>query len=470
MITRTKLLLTLLPLVAIAGLNANASAAAIGFECAGYRHPGEAGTDGIAAKRVAPAVGGVPVSGSVRVLVIFAKFEDESGKPLPPVYADDIFDPELPGSFTHFYDAMSFGQLKVEGTVLPKRYTASKTASAYLAPAKGAMGHFGELVLDILEQADRDVDFAQFDNDGPDGLPNSGDDSGTVDYVFVNLMSTPRGFIRDGATGVAELGFSNRFSSRDMGIDSKPIRVVGMIGRGAVLQEGTFSQTVGAMAHEFGHSLRLPDLYDLEYSDPAEDSAGIGRWGLMGWGAHGWNGDDGPNPLSAWCREELGWLGTGNQQLVELSGDATDLELRDVNKGGSVYKIPLGVTGKPWFDSIEYLLFEYRSRSGSYYDRKIPAAGVLVWHTRPRIFKISHDRFQSTPESVLNLDETAKEWIWSAPTAPFRTRVIRWERFPMVFPVETTWTFGPTMRPTGRATAATWATPPIPSTACASGV
>ena len=73
------------------------------------------------------------------------------------------------------------------------------------------------------------------------------------------------------------------------------------------------SQTVGTMAHEYGHILGLPDLFDVSYlslgdaAGPEEDSAGIGNWGLMGWGASGWNGDDGPTALSAWSRVRLGW-------------------------------------------------------------------------------------------------------------------------------------------------------------------
>ena len=36
---------------------------------------------------------------------------------------------------------------------------------------------------------------------------------------------------------------------------------------------------------------RAADLYDLSYArGPEHDSAGIGRWGLMGWGVLGWLG------------------------------------------------------------------------------------------------------------------------------------------------------------------------------------
>ena len=38
-------------------------------------------------------------------------------------------------------------------------------------------------VDEALKLADADTDFSQYDNDGPDGVPNSGDDDGIVDLV-----------------------------------------------------------------------------------------------------------------------------------------------------------------------------------------------------------------------------------------------------------------------------------------------
>ena len=120
-----------------------------------------------------------PVSphGRVNVLVIFAQFKDEAPENQTiPAYAEDLFNPDLPGSFSHFYCTMSFDQFQIEGTVLPRRYSSESPATAYLAPVAGRQGQFGAFVLEILRRADQDIDFGLFDNDGPDGIPNSGDD------------------------------------------------------------------------------------------------------------------------------------------------------------------------------------------------------------------------------------------------------------------------------------------------------
>ena len=230
-------------------------------------------------------------TGTLNVLLVFAQFKEEAhlGDGIP-AFADQLFDPELPGSFTHFYDVMSFGQLKVEGTVLPKRYTSSKPSSEYLARTPGAKGSYHKFTRDILEQVDVDVDLTQFDNDGPDGIPNSGDDDTAVDFIFVLVRSVPKGFLKGGATGIAGLG--RDFRSTDPSIKGRMIAMRGKRFMGAILQTENFVQTTGIMAHEFGHALGLPDLYDKSFQDapdqdPSEDGAGIGKWGLMG---RGWSG------------------------------------------------------------------------------------------------------------------------------------------------------------------------------------
>lgn len=326
-------------------------------------------------------------TGTLSVLVIFAQFADEAhhGSDIPS-YAADLLEPTVVGSFAHYYDTMSMGQLKLAGTVLPKRYTSTKPASAYLASTPNQWGDYAAFVHDILRQVDDDVDLTQFDNDGPDGVPNSGDDDTALDYVFVNIRNAPRNFIMGGATGRAGLG--RNFRTQDVTAKGRPAIVIGKRYQGAILEENTFPKTVGVMAHEFGHAFGLPDLYDLSHLDdpgldPADDSAGIGVWGLMGMGAHGWTGRDGPAPMSAWTRERLGWLGPGNSQVVEMLPPTVELPMVDPDEGGDVFKVYLEQDDDIPFEEREYLLLEHRSRRAHRYARQLPGDGVLVWHVRP---------------------------------------------------------------------------------------
>jgi M6 family metalloprotease-like protein len=332
-----------------------------------------------------PSQAGAKTRGSYNALVIFTKFQGEAqGADSAPTWADDLFNPDRPGSFTHFYDEMSRGQLQVSGQVLPKRYTSSQPGSAYIADRPGTLGKYALFNLDILRQADPDVDMGLFDNDGPDGIPNSGDDDGYVDIVFINLLTVPRDFFIGGATGLASLGLDADFISDDTAANGAQIRIRGRFnGFGGTTQRGhIFTITAATMCHEFGHVLGLPDLFDQTQVtasgeiDPAEDSAGIGKWGLMGLGTLGWGVEDGPNAFCAWALEELGWIGVDNENLVVVTRTVRDAVLDGIDSGGKVYKIPLS--------EDEYFLLENRQNAPSFYNRNIPAEGLLIWHVKLR--------------------------------------------------------------------------------------
>lgn len=115
-----------------------AELAASSFVCAGFSFPEVASVR--VTKPVYPPSQPLSKSG-IKALVVFAQFQDEAPtNPYAPPYADDLFDPELPGSLSHFYRIMSFGQFQFQGTVLPRRYRSDRPATDYLATAPGERG------------------------------------------------------------------------------------------------------------------------------------------------------------------------------------------------------------------------------------------------------------------------------------------------------------------------------------------
>ena len=312
----------------------------------------------------------IPSQGTCHVVALFATFPDEvSDEAASPSWAQDLFDPDGPGSFTHFYDEMSLGRFSVRGEVLPTSYTSDRRPDEYPVPQNDTEGYFGTFNLEVLRKADQDVDFGRFDNDGPDGFPNSGDDDGYVDFLFLFLpaRNTPNGFFPLNASGIAELGFRDDFTTDDPA-PSGYVKIASKLG--TTQQARNRAYTVGTMTHEFGHALGLPELYDRFYDGPEDDSGGIGNWGIMGRGARGWNGNDGPVPFCAWSREQLEWV-----NVVEITGHVDDQVLTDVATTGTVYKIYLS-------EEPGYYLLENRQSTRSYYDRGIPRSGLLIWHVR----------------------------------------------------------------------------------------
>ncbi len=310
-------------------------------------------------------------TGTRQAIVIFAEFGGGNNASPVPSWAASIFDPEKPGSFAHFYDTMSFGQLHVRGAIAPRRYRSKQSSPAYISTDPSELGNFGQFNLEILQAADPDIDFSRYDNDGPDGIPNSGDDNGIVDAVFIVLDSIPRNFLLRAATGLASLGLEQRFITNDIGVNGRAIQIVP--DQGTIQGGNSFSKTVGTLCHEYGHILGLPDLFNTGFirqgdpSLPEDDSAGIGAWGLMGRGALGWNETDGPNSFCAWSRMQLGWA-----QVDQPNGLEDSMSLEDVGVRGALYKIPLS--------RKDFFLLEYRRRQSSYYDRNLPEEGLLIWH------------------------------------------------------------------------------------------
>jgi len=346
-------------------------------------------------------------------IVLFAQFRDEApGWSRVPSWSRDLFNPDILGSLAHFYDTMSFGQFQIRGEIAPLLYESLQPASSYLAESSVGKGHYGKFNLEILEQADRDIDFSLFDNDGPDGMPNSGDDDGFVDAVFIMTASTPRNFLIGGATGIANLNLSDErivdrsridgpsFVTDDVGIEGNPILIASRLG---TLQQGrTFAEAAGSLCHEYGHILGLPDLYNTAFlrqedAGPAEDGAGIGRWGLMGWGALGWKGDDGPNSLCAWSRLQLGWA-----EELGITQEVQEVQLEEVGKAGKVLKIRLS--------GQEHFLVEYRKRGANPYDRHIPDEGLLIWHVDPGLRELESYPFTYHLSSTVDLECADGRW------------------------------------------------------------
>ncbi len=127
----------------------------------------------------------------------------------------------------------------------------------------------------------------------------------------------------------------------------------GEVYHGERLDQTAIVMGVGITAHELGHSLGLPDLYDYGY-----DSPGVGLFSLMAsgsWGA-GPGDEDGYTPvhLDAWSKAKLGFI----KPTMIPSSEHKTINVSSFDKGYNVYKITSDVNPK------QYFLIENRQQIG----------------------------------------------------------------------------------------------------------
>ena len=308
---------------------------------------------------------GAAVSGTLRVPIIPVVYRDAAAP-----FSTSQLERRLFGSnrgdtvsYASYWDEVSSGLLEVEGEVA-QWVRLGNEARHYLSESQYGWAQFGrtaELRVEAIKAADKSIDFAQFDNDGADGKPNSGDDDGFVDFVAIVYALPCPGNPRAGAIWPHRAAMSP-LETDDVSANGGKIKVADYVILPAVDPQSCGPMHIGVLAHETGHALGLPDLYDYDGS-----TQGIGAWGLMGTGSHSTRYS--PAHLSAWEKEQLGWV------RVSWLREGTPISVPPVEREAHVfrYDFPSG--------SGEYLLLENRQKIGS--DKKLPGHGLLAWRIDP---------------------------------------------------------------------------------------
>ena len=287
------------------------------------------------------------LAGEFDLLVILMEFQDvkHSSANTPARFVSGLFN-QSPGapSVYSFYMENSYGALKVVGTVTTVWYLSDYPMAEYGADGVRVDDRNGpvyRLVTEAVRKADDDLDFGKFDRNG----------DGFIDHLCVVHSGQGQ---ESSANG--DCIWSHKWYDYD-----EP-RVDGVVA-GPYTMLSEFSP-VGTFAHELGHDMGLPDLYDYGY-----DTYGAGIWDLMATGSWADNGNT-PVHLSAWCKMKLGWL-----TPVDLVATADNISVAAVEKSPSAYRI--------WIEPpYEYFLIENRERTG--WDANLPAGGMLIRHIDER--------------------------------------------------------------------------------------
>ena len=323
------------------------------------------------------------VADTLRVPVLLVRFQDtDPGTVRAPSAYDSVLlgtTPPVGRPYTvrTFYSEMSHGLLTVQGVVIG--WITLDSTLAWYAGAAACDGlcfesHMPQLIQQAVAHADSaGLDWGQFDNDGPDGIPNSGDDDSSVDLIW---LIQPRWGAECGQDGnIWSHRSYYRFWTGTPLATSTPGRNGGNITVDSyTIQSGVggesgcdFNQIMppGIVAHETGHGLGLPDLYDISYT-----TAGIGYWGLMGLG--GWSEPFSPSHMEAFSLAQLGWV-----TVVPITATG-EYQAGPIETGDTAFLV------RPTTANPRGEFFMLENRQALLADTAMIAAvgggGLLLWH------------------------------------------------------------------------------------------
>jgi len=331
------------------------------------------------------------VTGSFKVPVVPIRFSNTDTLTLfaPSAYQDLFFSPApvgRPYSVKTYYEQLSNGNITMSGTVFP--WVRADSTAAYYEngcngigvqnPCSDGGARFGTMLIGALNKVSSGADsltvWAAYDNDGPDGVPNSGDDDGYVDFVTFlqpeidgacnTVHIWAHRYVMEGWTGGSPyVTKTDRAGGGKIRISDYTIQS-GQGGNGACTSGQIMP--IGTVAHETGHAFGLPDLYDTQ-----QITQGIGEYGLMGSGNYA--RPYSPSRMEGWSLLELGWV---KADTLTTTGTIT---LNPVATSDTVRILKTQTAG-------EYYILENRAAVETDTAQMNPAysraksAGLYVWH------------------------------------------------------------------------------------------
>ena len=305
--------------------------------------------------------GVVPPTGTGNIPVILINFNNTTTITTPAQF-DTLLFGYGNNSMRDYYNEVSYGAFTVSaGPGGVAGWYTTVNGHDYYGKVNGYQ-RAAMLAKEAVTQADGTYDFAPYDQDND---------------CYVDAASIVHQGDGAEASGNTTDIHSHRWSFTSAGLteyttnDSCPsggfIKINDYIIQPEIYYPDGQIHTVGVFAHEYGHALGLPDLYDTD-----DSSNGIGDWSLMASGS--WNmligGRKGDRPahMDAWSKYFLNWV-----TPTQVTGTLTSEAIQQAAFNADVYKIG---TGTPL--SGEYFLVENRQQVG--FDVGLPGAGLLIWH------------------------------------------------------------------------------------------
>jgi M6 family metalloprotease-like protein len=300
-----------------------------------------------------PDIAAPRVSGDIKIIILCIEFSDiKHGSSNTPTYFDDMADGNT-NSMKLYYREASYSKINISSDA-GGWYTSTQTMAYYGTPSGGENDNpsLYKLVTEALVGADASINFSQYDVDL----------DGWIDYLIIIHAGGDQAMTQN-----ANDIWSHKYYNLDTPtVDGKKVGWYSMISE---------NDPMGVMAHEYGHQLGLPDLYDTDYTGSGGETCGAGIWDVMAMGSYANYGVT-PSLPSAWSRIQLGWA-----NVINITQSTSGLTIKEADLCNTVVRVNF-----PGLSS-EYFLIENRQLNG--YDSSIAGSGILIWHI---------DELQGSPE------------------------------------------------------------------------
>ena len=309
-----------------------------------------------------------PSVGVVQNVVVYIRFADDEEFTKIVAFYDSMFNDageNVNSLYQYFWDA-SYNQLEVYSPFFPTNN--GSTIVSYQSPhprsyfqpynavtnPNGYPGGSNGIERRTREHALLRDAIAYIHDQVPANMIIDSDNDGNVDNVC---------FVIRGGTGAwAELLWPHRWTLSTFNVSLRGKRVWDY---NFNIESSMDSSGVSVLAHEFGHSLGLPDFY--RYDD--NTITPIGRWDLMA------SNTSPPQSISAHAKQKYTqWV--PSLPIITTSGQIT-LYPNSISPENHAVRI-----NSPNSTS-EYFVVEYRSRNTGLIDSAIPGSGLLIYRVNP---------------------------------------------------------------------------------------
>jgi M6 family metalloprotease-like protein len=306
----------------------------------------------------APAGVAAPSVGSIRNVVVFIRFADETGFEYPISHYESMFNASTAGtnSMRNYFAEVSYGKVLLTSWFYPApsgsivlSYQDSRTR-AYYQPksATNPDGYDGgnngterttrehTLLTDAIAGVNAEV---------PDSLVTDADGDGRVDNVCFVITGKPNGW--------SSLLWPHKWAlyTNDVRLRSKRVWEYNL--------QLDSSMNNGVLAHEMFHTFGAPDLYHYT----GNGISPVGSWDVME------SNRNPPQHMSAYMKHKYGkWI----PDIPALTSAGTYTLKPLTSPTNNVYRIP-----SP-YSSTEYFVVEYRKKRGAF-ENSIPGEGLVVY-------------------------------------------------------------------------------------------